>query len=140
VISRVAQKRRRVFGLQAEKPSEEFEHPLFDTSSDENAILRQEGIEVERHEPSLEQVRRTAELLFGVDREYRQRVIALFGTYHPGVDVGWLETRPRQGDWRLCMISLGQPAATLPFFARCGLAKIYKELVERGHLVSFNDV
>jgi hypothetical protein len=35
---------------------------------------------------------------------------------------------------------LGKPSADLPFFAKCGLAKLSKELVERGHRVSFEAV
>jgi uncharacterized protein (TIGR04141 family) len=69
----------------------------------------------------IEQVRRTAQLLFSVDGSYRKKVIALFNKHYPTVDVEWLKSRPRQGDWNLCMVSLGKPATKLPFFAKCGL-------------------
>jgi uncharacterized protein (TIGR04141 family) len=88
----------------------------------------------------LEQVRRTSDLLFGADGAYRARVLQLFGQHHPAADVAWLRTRPRREDWNLCMVSLGKPSADLPFFAKCGLAKLSKELVERGHRVSFEAV
>lgn len=88
----------------------------------------------------LEQVRRTSDLLFSADGAYRSRVLQLFEQHHPGADVAWLRSRPRREDWNLCMVSLGRPATDLPFFAKCGLAKLYKELIERGNRVSFNSV
>jgi uncharacterized protein (TIGR04141 family) len=87
-----------------------------------------------------EQVRRTAQLLFSVDDSYRKKVIALFKKHHPTADIEWLRTRPQQGAWNLCMVSLGKPAAKLPFFAKCGLAKLHKDLLEQGHAVSFISV
>lgn len=84
-----------------------------------------------------EQVRRTVELVFDPDPGFRQRLIALFAQYHPAVDTTWLGQRQRPGDWTLCMISLGEPALTLPFFARCGLKTLYRELVKQGHAVAF---
>jgi len=85
----------------------------------------------------VEQVRRTAQLLFSTDDAYRKKVITLFKKYHPQANIDWLKSRPRQGDWNLCMVSLGKPAAKLPFFAKCGLVRVYKELIEQGHSVSF---
>jgi uncharacterized protein (TIGR04141 family) len=85
----------------------------------------------------IEQVRRTAQLLFTVDDGYRKKLIALFKKHHPTADVAWLKSRPRQGDWKLCMVSLGKPATKLPFFAKCGLVKLHKDLIEQGHAVSF---
>jgi len=85
----------------------------------------------------IEQVRRTAQLLFSVDDGYRNKVVGLFKKHHPTADVEWLKSRPRQGDWNLCMVSLGRPAIKLPFFAKCGLVKLHKDLVEQGHAVSF---
>jgi len=88
----------------------------------------------------IEQVRRTAQLLFNVDDGYRKKVIALFKKHHPTADVEWLKSRPRHGDWNLRMVSLGKPATKLPFFAKCGLVKLHKDLVEQGHAVSFINV
>jgi uncharacterized protein (TIGR04141 family) len=88
----------------------------------------------------IEQVRRTAQLLFAVDDGYRKKVIALFKKHHPTADSEWLKSRPRQGDWNLCMVSLGRPAIKLPFFAKCGLVKLHNDLVEQGHAVSFINV
>jgi uncharacterized protein (TIGR04141 family) len=88
----------------------------------------------------IEQVRRTAQMLFSTDPAYRQKLSKMFTKYHPKADVTWLDERPRQGDWELCMVSLGAPASALPFFAKCGLAKIYKDLAEQGHAFSFTPV
>lgn len=88
----------------------------------------------------VEQVRRTAELLFSTDRGYREELAKVFKKYHPKTDVGWLKSRPENGDWKLCMVSLGRPAARLPFFAKCGLWRVHKGLTERGHQVFFVSV
>jgi uncharacterized protein (TIGR04141 family) len=88
----------------------------------------------------IEQVHRTSQLLFSTDAGYRQELLQLFAKRFPTVDVTWLKSRPRQGDWNLCMVSLGKCAAQLPFFAKCGLAKVYKDLSEQGHLLSFTSV
>jgi uncharacterized protein (TIGR04141 family) len=85
----------------------------------------------------LEQVRRTADLLFSQDQSYRDELTTLIKQHHKGMDTTWLTSRPRQGDWNLCLVSLGKTKEKLPFFARCGLAKLYKDLREQGHEVSF---
>ena len=87
-----------------------------------------------------EQVRRTIEILFSVDNGGRERIIESLRQRHPLADLDWLQSRPRQGDWTICLVSLGESAVTLPFFAKCGLTKLHKELVKQGHLVSFIDV
>jgi uncharacterized protein (TIGR04141 family) len=87
-----------------------------------------------------EQIRRTSQLLFSTDDGYRRELVTLFTRHFPTTDRTWLESRPRQGDWHLCMVSLGKRAAQLPFFAKCGLAKVYKNLSEQGHSVSFTSV
>jgi uncharacterized protein (TIGR04141 family) len=88
----------------------------------------------------LEQVRRTAELLFSLDDAYRNELSKVFAKHHAKADRKWLKSRPRAGDWQLCLVSLGRPASRLPFFAKCGLARLYNELGQRGHDVSFLDV
>jgi uncharacterized protein (TIGR04141 family) len=85
----------------------------------------------------VEQVRRTAELLFSADGAYRKQLTKVFQKYHKGADTDWLNARPRQGDWNICLVSLGKPALKLPFFARCSLVKAYSDLREQGHAVSF---
>lgn len=76
----------------------------------------------------LEQVQRTAELLFSQDQSYRRELSTLIEKVHKGMDVTWLTSRPRQGDWNLCLVSLGKAKEKLPFFARCGLAKLFRDL------------
>lgn len=88
----------------------------------------------------VEQVRRTAELLFNTDGAYRTELAKVFKKYHPHVDVSWLRSRPDNGDWNLCMVSLGRVASKLPFFAKCSLLRVHKGLTERGHKVSFASV
>lgn len=88
----------------------------------------------------VEQVRRTAELLFSTDGTYRKELEKVFKKYHPKVDVSWLDSRPDNGDWNLCLVSMGRAAAALPFFAKCGLCRVHKGLTERGHKVFFASV
>ena len=57
----------------------------------------------------VEQARRTAELLFSTDGAYREELAKVFKKYHPKADASWLKTRPDNGDWKLCMVSLGRP-------------------------------
>lgn len=85
----------------------------------------------------VEQVRRTAELLFSADGAYRKELTKVFHKYHKGADTDWLKARPKHGDWNLCLVSLGKTVPKLPFFGRCGLAKVYGDLREQGHDVSF---
>jgi len=85
----------------------------------------------------VEQVRRTTELFFSPDDEYRKELKRLTKVLHKGLPVDWVETRPRQGDWNICLVSLGKTAAQLPFFARCGLYTLNRALRKAGHKVSF---
>jgi uncharacterized protein (TIGR04141 family) len=85
----------------------------------------------------LEQTRRTSELLFGLDGAYRRKLVTKFQKVHPKADVHWLDSRPNRSEWNLCLVSLGRKAADLPFFARCGLAKMVQDLRTNGYNVSF---
>ena len=85
----------------------------------------------------VEQVRRTTELFFSPDDEYRKELKRITKAQRNGLPIDWLETRPRQGDWNICLVSLGKAAAQLPFFARCGLFGLNKSLRKVGHKVSF---
>jgi uncharacterized protein (TIGR04141 family) len=85
----------------------------------------------------VEQVRRTTDLFFSPDDEYRKELKRLTEVQHKGLPVDWLETRPRQGDWNICLVSLGKTAMQLPFFARCGLYTLNRTLRKAGHKVSF---
>lgn len=85
----------------------------------------------------VEQVRRTAELLFSADGAYRKELTKVFQKYHKAANADWLRMRPKHGEWNLCLVCLGKPVLKLPFFARCGLAKVFTDLLEQGHDVSF---
>src|ERR1700674_2302554 len=85
----------------------------------------------------VEQVRRTTEMFFAPDEEYRKELRRITKQHHKGVDTEWLKTRPRQGDWNICLVSLGKSPSKLPFFARCTLVRLYSDLREQGHEVSF---
>jgi uncharacterized protein (TIGR04141 family) len=85
----------------------------------------------------VEQVRRTTEMFFAADDAYRRELVRITKQYHKGVDTEWLKVRPRQGDWNICLVSLGKSPSKLPFFARCTLVRLYSDLRERGHDVSF---
>lgn len=85
----------------------------------------------------VEQVRRTAELLFDTDGEYRSRLSDVFKKEHPSADRQWLKSRPENHAWKLCMVSLGKDVLKLPFFARCGVVRAFNDLRRRGHSVSF---
>lgn len=87
-----------------------------------------------------EQVRRTAEMLFSADDGYRKQLIKTFAKHHPKKSMDWLKTRPRAGDWDLCLVSLGRSKADQPFFAKCGLARLFGDLRERGHSASYLEV
>jgi uncharacterized protein (TIGR04141 family) len=88
----------------------------------------------------VEQVRRTAELLFDTDQAYRDKLFEVFRKQHPQADRAWLRSRPQNWDWSLCLVSLGRAAKDLPFFAKCGLWKLHRNLIARGHKVSFISV
>jgi uncharacterized protein (TIGR04141 family) len=87
-----------------------------------------------------EQTRRTVELIFSPDDGFRKALKSKMAKTHPGVNSTWLDARPRPGDWNLCLVSLGRPANALPFFAKCGLARLVRDLEERGHPVAYLDV
>ena len=69
-----------------------------------------------------------------------QELVEVFAKLYPAVDTQWLKLRPKNGDWNLCLVSLGKNASQLPFFARCGLVRLCKDLAERGHSVAFTAV
>ena len=85
----------------------------------------------------VEQVRRTTELMFAEDGDFRKAVQQSMKKYRKGQDTSWLDSRPKNSDWNLCMVSLGKSAMDLPFFARCSVRRLYLEMRKRGFEVSF---
>jgi uncharacterized protein (TIGR04141 family) len=128
---------RRIFRFGGTGPKYQFEFSdLIDLQS-KTLFFVKKGSKSSGMSHLFEQVRRTVEPLFGSDQAYRDRIMGLLGQHHPGADVGWLATRPKQGEWNICMVSLGEPAASLPFFARCALVKLFDDLDRQRHSVSF---
>lgn len=87
-----------------------------------------------------EQVRRTAENFFSVDDTFRKKLSANIVKEKQLRNVKWLATRPLRQDWHLCLVSMGKPASKFPFFAKCGLARLVRELDQGGYNVSFQSV
>ncbi len=87
-----------------------------------------------------EQVRRTAELFFDSDSTFRDKLAASIEKRAPKTDTSWLSARPQRGDWNLCLVSMGKTAPQLPFFARCGITRLNKELESGGFNVRFQAV
>ena len=88
----------------------------------------------------VEQVRRTVELLFGPENEFRRKLKGVMRRHYPKVTADWLDGRPRPGDWNFCLVSLGKKKKELPFFAKCGIRRLVKSLEQIGHPVSFESV
>jgi len=87
-----------------------------------------------------EQVRRTAETFFDTDPDYRQKLADRVVAVGKGWDTSWLATRPKQHEWNLCLVLMGKQVTALPFFAKCGIARLLGELQKRGFDVSFQAV
>lgn len=80
-----------------------------------------------------EQSRRTLELFFSSDPGFRQRAKKVMNKYHPNVNTSWLDSRPKPGDWTMCLILIRKSASDLPLFARCSIARLGKYCDEHGH-------
>ncbi|MHB8503477.1 MAG: TIGR04141 family sporadically distributed protein [Candidatus Acidiferrales bacterium] len=84
----------------------------------------------------VEQVRRTVELTFGDDSSFREAVQESMKKHHNGADTTWLDNRPKNSEWNLCMVLLGKSALQLPFFARCSIRRLFLDMRKRGFEVS----
>lgn len=80
-----------------------------------------------------EQSRRTLELFFSSDPGFRQRAKKIFNKHHPGVDATWLDSRPKPGDWKMCLVLMRKSLQDLPLFARCSIGRLAKYCDEHGH-------
>jgi uncharacterized protein (TIGR04141 family) len=85
----------------------------------------------------IEQTRRTVELFFSPDNGFRSKLAAQILKRDSKADVSWTSARPRPGDWKLCLVSMGKQPLGLPFFARCSLANLCRDLEASGHIVEF---
>jgi uncharacterized protein (TIGR04141 family) len=88
----------------------------------------------------VEQVRRTVELVFGTDDAFRKKLITAMKKHYPNDDRTWLLSRPKPENFNICLVSMGRSKTNLPFFPKCALARLQKDLLERGHNMSFLDV
>lgn len=87
-----------------------------------------------------EQLRRTAELFFGHDPAYRIALANAMDKAGKGWDTTWTKTKPLRHEWTLCLVSMGTPMAKLPFFAKCGLARLLRDLQQRNFNIAFQAV
>lgn len=87
-----------------------------------------------------EQVRRTAENFFSMDGAFRRKLSDNIYAKDNTKDVSWLVDRPQRHEWNLCLVSMGKDADKFPFFAKCGVARLVRELERDGYNVSFQAV
>lgn len=87
-----------------------------------------------------EQVRRTAELFFDPDAGYRMQLTEKIKKSKKHWSTEWLGTRPQMHEWNLCLVLMGKELSALPFFAKCGVARLLGELHRLGLNVSFQAV
>jgi uncharacterized protein (TIGR04141 family) len=80
-----------------------------------------------------EQCRRTLELFFSSDPDFRQRAKKVMVKHHSKVDSSWLNARPKPGEWAMCLVLIGKAVKDLPLFARCSIARLAKYCDEHGH-------
>lgn len=87
-----------------------------------------------------EQLRRTVENFFSTDDGFRKKLSGSI-TKHDGTkNISWLANRPQRHEWNLCLVSMGKHADQFPFFAKCGVARLVRELEQGGYRISFQAV
>lgn len=87
-----------------------------------------------------EQVRRTAENFFSTDNAFRSKLAAEITKQNKNSDISWLTNRPNRHEWNLCLVSMGKPADQFPFFAKCGITRLVRELHHGAYNLSFQAV
>ncbi|MCA7971859.1 TIGR04141 family sporadically distributed protein [Burkholderia sp. AU39826] len=87
-----------------------------------------------------EQVRRTAEIFFSPDPGYREKLLHRVKAVGKGWSVDWMSTQPKRHEWNLCLVLMGKNLNQLPFFAKCGIARLLRELEKGGFNVQFQAV
>ncbi len=87
-----------------------------------------------------EQLRRTVANFFSTDDEFRTKLAKRIIKYDESKDTTWLNSRPHRHEWNLCLVSMGKDANSLPFFAKCGVARLVRELEQGGFNISFQTV
>ncbi|WP_338641084.1 TIGR04141 family sporadically distributed protein [Burkholderia pyrrocinia] len=87
-----------------------------------------------------EQVRRTAEIFFSPDPGYRKNLLNRVKAVGKGWSVDWMSAQPKRHEWNLCLVLMGKQLNQLPFFAKCGIARLLRELERGGFNVKFQAV
>lgn len=87
-----------------------------------------------------EQVRRTVEMFFAPDPSYRKKLIERVKAAGKGWSVDWMDSQPKRHEWNLCLVLMGKQINQLPFFAKCGIARLLRELEKGGFNVFFQAV
>lgn len=87
-----------------------------------------------------EQVRRTVENFFSTDPGFRGKLSANIIKQSAAQPVNWLASRPQRQDWTLCLVSMGKAATAFPFFAKCGVARLVREMEQGGYNITFLSV
>lgn len=87
-----------------------------------------------------EQARRTAEIFFSPDPSYRKKLAVRIEKVGKGWDTTWLDAQPKRHEWNLCLVLMGKQVGALPFFAKCGVARLLGEFQRGGYNVSFQAV
>jgi uncharacterized protein (TIGR04141 family) len=88
----------------------------------------------------VEQIRRTEELLFSVDGSFRKNLKRTFRKHYPEANSDWLDTKPNRWEWKLCLVSLGKDRKDLPFFAKCSVWRLARQLEHQGNPFFFQSV
>lgn len=87
-----------------------------------------------------EQLRRTAELFFSHDPAYRAALVEAIVKTGKGWDTNWTQAKPLRHEWTLCLVAMGTPMLKFPFFAKCGLARLLRDLQQRNFNIAFQAV
>ncbi|WP_282287154.1 TIGR04141 family sporadically distributed protein [Pseudomonas sp. PS02302] len=87
-----------------------------------------------------EQTRRTAEIFFSADDSYRKKLAERIQKMGKSWDTSWILSQPKRHEWNLCLALMGKDHMALPFFAKCGIARLLRELEKGGYNVCFQEV
>lgn len=84
-----------------------------------------------------EQVNRTVDLFFSLDDFFRKKLAEKVEQKYPELGTEWLKDKPQSFDYTLCLVSMGRDINNLPLFAKCSLARLFKELSIKNYKVYF---
>jgi uncharacterized protein (TIGR04141 family) len=87
-----------------------------------------------------EQVRRTIDNFFMPDASFRDDFKINIIKKDENTDVAWLNQRPKNGEWTFCLVLMGKHLSEIPFFAKCAIANLARQLEKEGHKIAFQKV